>query len=167
MWTSFLPLHDYNITYYMRLLGKLSEVGCINFSSEWLISANMNNYMVWGRYSPPQLIRIVFHLERWKDSGLVAPFQFAVIGSGTKVAINVIVRDPSLSKGPYYHHCSGISGFCDVQVLCPKLNSSLPFTNLLRGDKWRLLMLPWDPWTPEAFTFHSFSIFGTGKEPLA
>lgn len=120
----------------------------------------MINYTVWGKYPPlPQLIGIVFHLERKKDIGHVAPFQFTLIGSGTKVAINVIVRDPPLARGPNCQHCSVISGFCYVQIPCPKLNSSLNFTNLCRSGKWRLLMLPWGPWVPGTFTSHKVSLF--------
>lgn len=97
----------------------------------------------------------------------VAPCQFALTSSATRIANNVTVRDPPCLKRsflPLWLRCIWMP-WCSRP--CPKLNSSLHFPKFLRGGKWRLLMLLWGLWTPEDFTSYKVSLFLVPRKKLA
>lgn len=126
-------------------------------SNVWLMLSNLINHMVWGKCPSPhtQLTGTEFFI--WNEE-LVAPFQFALLGPVTRLAINVIVRDPSLlttSLLPSWLRC--IWGlWCSGP--CTKFNRSLHFPEFLRGAKWRLPVLFWGLLTPEDFTSYKVSL---------
>lgn len=122
--------------------------------------------MVWDKLPHPPYWDGVFHPERRKDIELVAPFQFTLIGPGTKIAINV--RDPLLLKEVLNAPLLRCFWVQCCWYPCPERNSFLHFPKFCGGGKWRLLMLLWGLWTPENFTSYKVSLFWwAGKTLLA